>query len=193
MSSISGPGLGFTYRNKSKTRIAFIVRVRLGNGLGRALWQDRPSATLRPPSAGRRASSPIPSVGVGPSTTVSIARLATTPPYPGRNSRRGVEGKAMGSIRFRKSIKIAPGIRMSVSKRGFGLSAGVRGAHIRSTPRVAGRQRSASRAGHFARLDFLLYRRPFAGASLCAVRPNGRDRRPGGQVPPEGGRVCEQG
>jgi tetratricopeptide (TPR) repeat protein len=34
----------------------------------------------------------------------------------------------LGSIRFRKSIKIAPGVRMSVSKTGFGVSAGVRGA-----------------------------------------------------------------
>jgi tetratricopeptide (TPR) repeat protein len=31
-------------------------------------------------------------------------------------------------IRFRRSIKIAPGVRLSVSKTGFGVSAGVRGA-----------------------------------------------------------------
>lgn len=34
----------------------------------------------------------------------------------------------MGGIRFRRSLKIAPGIRLSVSKTGLGLSAGVRGA-----------------------------------------------------------------
>src|SRR5258706_15297769 len=31
-------------------------------------------------------------------------------------------------IRFRRSVKIAPGLRLSVSKTGFGVSAGVRGA-----------------------------------------------------------------
>jgi tetratricopeptide (TPR) repeat protein len=34
----------------------------------------------------------------------------------------------MGSLRFRRSIKIAPGVRLSVSKTGVGMSAGVRGA-----------------------------------------------------------------
>ncbi|MES2641036.1 MAG: DUF4236 domain-containing protein [Myxococcota bacterium] len=33
----------------------------------------------------------------------------------------------MGFFRFRKSIRIAPGIRLSLSKRGLGVSAGVRG------------------------------------------------------------------
>jgi len=32
------------------------------------------------------------------------------------------------SIRFRKSIKVAPGVRMSVSKTGVGASVGTRGA-----------------------------------------------------------------
>jgi tetratricopeptide (TPR) repeat protein len=32
-------------------------------------------------------------------------------------------------IRFRRSIKIAPGVRLTVSKTGIGISAGVRGAH----------------------------------------------------------------
>lgn len=34
----------------------------------------------------------------------------------------------MGSFRFRKSVKLGPGVRMSVSKRGVGVSAGTRGA-----------------------------------------------------------------
>jgi hypothetical protein len=34
----------------------------------------------------------------------------------------------MGSFRFRRSIKIAPGIRLNVNKRSIGVSAGVRGA-----------------------------------------------------------------
>jgi tetratricopeptide (TPR) repeat protein len=34
----------------------------------------------------------------------------------------------MGSFRFRKSIKLGPGVRMNVGKRGVGLSAGTRGA-----------------------------------------------------------------
>lgn len=33
-------------------------------------------------------------------------------------------------LRFRKSIKIAPGIRMNISKSGIGFSAGVKGARI---------------------------------------------------------------
>jgi hypothetical protein len=34
----------------------------------------------------------------------------------------------MGSLRFRRSFKLAPGIRLNVSKRTLGLSAGIRGA-----------------------------------------------------------------
>lgn len=34
----------------------------------------------------------------------------------------------MGAIRFRRSVKIAPGVRLSVSKTGLGVSAGARGA-----------------------------------------------------------------
>lgn len=34
----------------------------------------------------------------------------------------------MGSLRFRRSVKIAPGLRLTASKTGLGLSAGVRGA-----------------------------------------------------------------
>ena len=34
----------------------------------------------------------------------------------------------MGAFRFRKSIKVGPGVRMNVSKRGVGMSAGTRGA-----------------------------------------------------------------
>jgi Ca2+-dependent lipid-binding protein len=33
-------------------------------------------------------------------------------------------------LRFRRSIKIAPGIKFNVTKRGVGLTAGVRGAHV---------------------------------------------------------------
>ena len=33
------------------------------------------------------------------------------------------------SLRFRRSIKIAPGVRLNVTKTGFGVTAGVRGAH----------------------------------------------------------------
>ena len=43
----------------------------------------------------------------------------------------------MGSLRFRRSMKLAPGVRMSVSKTGLGLSAGVTGARysVHSTGR----------------------------------------------------------
>ncbi len=34
----------------------------------------------------------------------------------------------MGSFRFRKSFKLAPGVRLNVGKRSVGVSAGVRGA-----------------------------------------------------------------
>jgi hypothetical protein len=34
----------------------------------------------------------------------------------------------MGSLRFRRSVKIAPGIRLNFNKRSVGISAGVRGA-----------------------------------------------------------------
>jgi hypothetical protein len=34
----------------------------------------------------------------------------------------------MGSWRFRRSVKIAPGVRLNVNKRSVGISAGVRGA-----------------------------------------------------------------
>ena len=35
----------------------------------------------------------------------------------------------MGFV-FRKSVKLAPGVRLNVSKRGFGISAGVKGARL---------------------------------------------------------------
>ena len=35
----------------------------------------------------------------------------------------------MGSLRFRRSLKIAPGVRLNVTKTGFGVTAGPRGAH----------------------------------------------------------------
>lgn len=34
------------------------------------------------------------------------------------------------ATRFRKSIKVAPGVRLNVSKKSVGLSAGTKGAHI---------------------------------------------------------------
>lgn len=36
----------------------------------------------------------------------------------------------MGSFRFRKSVKLGPGVRLNVSKRGLGMSGGVRGARV---------------------------------------------------------------
>jgi hypothetical protein len=36
---------------------------------------------------------------------------------------------------FRRSIKILPGLRLNLSKRGVGISAGVRGAHASTGPR----------------------------------------------------------
>lgn len=33
-------------------------------------------------------------------------------------------------VRFRRSIKIAPGVRLNFNKRSFGLSVGVKGAHV---------------------------------------------------------------
>ncbi len=35
----------------------------------------------------------------------------------------------VGSLRFRRSLKIAPGVRLNVTKTGFGVTAGPRGAH----------------------------------------------------------------
>jgi len=34
----------------------------------------------------------------------------------------------MGSLRFRRSIRLGPGVRLNVNKRSIGISAGVRGA-----------------------------------------------------------------
>jgi hypothetical protein len=36
----------------------------------------------------------------------------------------------MGSLRFRRSLKIAPGVRLNLNKRSLGVSAGVRGARV---------------------------------------------------------------
>jgi tetratricopeptide (TPR) repeat protein len=47
----------------------------------------------------------------------------------------------MGSFRFRRSIKLGPGVRLNVGKTGVGLSAGVRGA--RRTYHSSGRQTSS--------------------------------------------------
>lgn len=47
---------------------------------------------------------------------------------------------------FRKSKKIAPGVRLNVSKRGFGVSGGVRGARV-STNTQGETYASAGRGG----------------------------------------------
>jgi hypothetical protein len=47
----------------------------------------------------------------------------------------------VGSIRFRRSIKLRPGVRLNVGKTGIGVSAGVRGA--RRTFHSSGRQTSS--------------------------------------------------
>jgi len=36
----------------------------------------------------------------------------------------------MGYLRFRRSVKILPGIRLNIGKRGVSTSIGVRGAHV---------------------------------------------------------------
>lgn len=36
----------------------------------------------------------------------------------------------MGFLRFRRSFRIGPGLRLNIGKRGASLSAGVRGAHV---------------------------------------------------------------
>jgi hypothetical protein len=36
----------------------------------------------------------------------------------------------MGSFRFRRSIRVAPGVRLNLNKRSVGLSAGIRGARV---------------------------------------------------------------
>src|SRR5690606_34685138 len=41
------------------------------------------------------------------------------------------------SIRFRKSFKVAPGVRLNVSKSGLGMSVGTRGARVGVGPRGA--------------------------------------------------------
>jgi hypothetical protein len=47
----------------------------------------------------------------------------------------------VGSFRFRKSIRLAPGVRLNVGKRSAGLSVGTRGARASVSSRG---QRSAS-------------------------------------------------
>ena len=37
-------------------------------------------------------------------------------------------------IRFRRSMKILPGVRLNLSRRGVGVSAGVKGAHVSTGP-----------------------------------------------------------
>ena len=51
---------------------------------------------------------------------------------------------------FRKSFKLAPGLRLNVSKRGFGVSAGPRGAKLSANMRGQ-RRASLGRRGLFWR------------------------------------------
>ena len=36
----------------------------------------------------------------------------------------------MGSLRFRRQIRLAPGLKLDINKQSLGLTAGVRGAHV---------------------------------------------------------------
>ena len=47
----------------------------------------------------------------------------------------------MGYLRFRRSIRIAPGIRLNVGKRGISTSVGVRGFH--ETVHISGARRTS--------------------------------------------------
>ena len=51
---------------------------------------------------------------------------------------------------FRKSVKLAPGVRLNLSRRGVGASAGPRGAKV-SAGTSSGRRVSLSRFGWFWR------------------------------------------
>jgi hypothetical protein len=51
----------------------------------------------------------------------------------------------MGGFRMRKSIKVAPGVRLNVSKRGVGMSAGVGG--VRYSVHSSGRRTTTVRSG----------------------------------------------
>lgn len=71
----------------------------------------------------------------------------------------------MGSLRFRRTLKIAPGIRLNVNKRSVGLSAGVRGARV-SVNSDGRSTRSAGIPG-----TGLYYRSQTGGRSRRAIDP----------------------
>lgn len=49
-------------------------------------------------------------------------------------------------FRFRKSVKIAPGVRMNLSKRGVGMSFGIPGTGISYSTSSGGRKRKSTRS-----------------------------------------------
>ena len=57
-----------------------------------------------------------------------------------RTRKRGIV-RQMGYLRFRRSIRIAPGIRLNVGKRGISTSVGVRGFH--ETVHISGARRTS--------------------------------------------------
>lgn len=52
-------------------------------------------------------------------------------------------------MRFRKSFKIAPGVKLNLSKRGIGVSAGVKGARVSLIPKGVSQNPLASRGRVF--------------------------------------------
>ena len=72
-----------------------------------------------------------PNVGIGPGRCQRVGAFGSPPGlslWPVDRFLFATYGGRMGSFRFRRSIKIAPGIRLNVNKRSIGVSAGVRGA-----------------------------------------------------------------
>ena len=61
------------------------------------------------------------------------------------------------SLRLRRSIKIAPGIKLNLTKSGLGLTAGTRGAHYSEAPTTepgfATPPRAMSTAASFGQFD----------------------------------------
>ena len=54
---------------------------------------------------------------------------------------------------FRKSVRLAPGIRLNLGRRSAGISAGPRGVKVSASTR-GGRRLSLGRGGHFFRRRF---------------------------------------
>lgn len=77
-------------------------------------------------------------------------------------------------FRFRKSIKVLPGVRLNISKRGIGTSVGIKGLHVSSGPSgpcvsasipgtgvyvsksLKGKKRSTSRANYAAQEKYVI-------------------------------------